>query len=97
MEEHNHPYPTRRHSQAGRSARRFNNNHATSKAITTNESQNTLNLVRSSTNLEPSLNNDGVFALRGDDDDGSAGFVGENDDFFAGLDYLEGLHMDFYN
>lgn len=102
MEEHSHPYPTRRHSQAGRTARRFA---STAKIVSTKEAQDTL--VRTITS-ESSTKNDRVLAPHGgDEDDGSsAEYVGGNgvcfgnwlyeDDFFTGLDNLEGLNKNFH-
>ncbi|XP_021754249.1 WRKY transcription factor 22-like [Chenopodium quinoa] len=98
MEEHSHPYPTRRHSQAGRCARRFIHSSPT-KVVTENESQNAL--VRTIT-LESSTKNDRDLGVQGYEDDGSStNYVGgervcmgnrvHEDDFFAGLDYLEEL------
>lgn len=96
MEEHSHPYPTRRHSQAGRCAQRFNHS-SSSKIVMTNESQHTAVGTVISESL---IQNDQVLDLRGDEDDGNAEYVrgkGVQDrvceeDFLAGLDYLEGLN-----
>ncbi|XP_021757515.1 WRKY transcription factor 22-like [Chenopodium quinoa] len=97
MEEHSHPYPTRRHSQAGRCARRFIRSSPT-KVVATSESQHAL--VRTIT-LESSTKIDRGLVVQGNEDDGSiTDYVGEGvcmgnrvheDDFFAGLDYLEEL------
>ena len=109
MEEHTHPYPTRRHSQAGRSAKRFNHSSSTKVVIKKNDTQNTL--VRTLTSESSTTNNDRVFVLQSDqeDDGNNAGYVGGHnqsdcytnrvfeDDFFAGLDYLEGLSMNLYD
>ncbi|KAL2902711.1 WRKY transcription factor 22 [Bienertia sinuspersici] len=112
MEEHNHPYPIRRHSQAGRSARKLNH-HASHKALTTtsNESQN-MDLVNSTiTSKSPVKDDHQVLVLRSNEEDGrfEACLGGEEsedvcardrvieDDFFAGLEYIEKLCMEFYD
>ena len=122
MEEHTHPYPTRRHSQAGRSVKRFNNHSlsSTKLATTINDQSPNLTLINntmitsSSESSTKNNNEDQGFVLQGEDqDDGSNvrlcvgndnnnqsvyfGNVVFEDDFFAGLDYLESLTVNLYD
>lgn len=114
MEEHTHPYPTRRHSQAGRSAKRFNHSSSTKVVIKKNDTQSTFVRTPTSESSSTNTNNDRLLILQSDqEDDGNnnnAGYVGGHnqsdcytnrrvfeDDFFAGLDYLEGLSMNLYD
>ena len=103
LNEHNHPYPSRRHSQAGRTKERFD---ASSGGLSTSKSS--ASTAKSSSLESPFGDNDCVLALKCDKDEGSledVRAVGEDgevgvsnmawdDEFFAGLEYLGGLEMD---
>ncbi|KAJ8439270.1 hypothetical protein Cgig2_030205 [Carnegiea gigantea] len=107
IDEHNHPYPTQRHSQAGGTKDRFDSSskvHSTSESSTNKPS--TTNTISS---LESPLFGDNVRIStlkcekdEGSSEDGGGGGGGDvdvsnmmwDDEFFAGLEYLEGLEMD---
>ncbi|XP_074321782.1 WRKY transcription factor 22-like [Silene latifolia] len=97
INDHNHDYPSRRPSQAGRSSKRFR---------TSNEVLTTTETLDMATMSLPQIANEKVVGAQWNkDDDRKAGFVGGEgvyeqnrvfeDDFFAGLEYLESIDMDF--